>query len=78
MIITGTHTCEHCNSDIKWEYQEVEIIRHGMILDVDRIDKTKVRPQLLDKNENNKYLFRVRCKNCYGLNEFVYPESNET
>ena len=72
MLITGTHKCENCDSDIEWEYQFIERIRHGIILDVDKIDKTKVRPKLISKNDNDEYLFQVRCKKCFEINEFIY------
>lgn len=72
MLITGTHKCEYCDFDIEWEYQFIERIKSGRILDVDKIDKTKARPKLIDKNDNDKYLFQVRCKKCFEINEFTY------
>lgn len=78
MLITGTHKCEHCDSDIEWEYQFVEMYKPGIIFDVNKIDKTKANPYLLDKNDDNIYLFQVRCKKCYRINEFTYCDEESS
>ena len=80
MLVTGTHKCEHCDSDIVWEYLITRHIKHGTITDVYRLNKKASRLYILDqiiKDENTdedeyEYLCQVRCKKCYCLNNFTY------
>lgn len=72
MLISGIHTCEYCNTDIEWEYLVLQTIKSGTTIEFNRIDPKKVRPHIVDEFQDNKYLFRVRCKECGSLNEFVF------
>lgn len=81
MIINGTHECEHCNSNIEWEYLIMQQIKHGTIIDIYQLNRKASRLHILvqiikdDEEENAdeyEYLCQVRCKKCYCLNEFMY------
>ena len=80
MLITGTHKCEYCESDIEWEYLVMQQIKHGTIIDIRRLNKKASRLHILEqiiKDENAdedeyEYLCQVRCKKCYYLNKFTY------
>ena len=85
MLITGTHTCEHCNSNIDWEYLITQPIRHGTIFDLYKINKNASRLHIIEQIHNDEnmdeseyeYLCQVRCKECYCLNEFTYKSDIE-
>lgn len=81
MQIKGTHKCEHCDSDIEWEYLIMQQIKHSTIMDIHRLNRNASRLHILeqvvkeDENEADaqyEYLCQVRCKKCYYLNEFTY------
>lgn len=78
MLITGTHKCEHCDSDIEWEYLITRYIKHGTITQPVRLNKKASRMHILkqiindEKEEGHKYLCEVKCKQCYLYTEFTY------
>ena len=83
MIITGTHECECCNSNIEWEYLITHQIKYGTIMDIHRLNRKASRLHILEKivrededkdeaDDQYEYLCQVRCKKCYCLNEFTY------
>ena len=81
MLISGINQCEHCGSDIKWEYFITRHVKHNTITEPVRLNKKASRMYILnqinedEEKEGYKYLCEARCKQCYCYTEFTY-ESN--
>jgi hypothetical protein len=71
MLISGEITCSKCNNIIEWEYLVPQRLS-SRTLQVDKLDKSKVRPTKLSKTDTNEYTFECRCKKCDALNRFTY------
>lgn len=71
MLISGELTCTKCNDIIEWEYIIPQKLGSEP-LQAETLDEYKAHPTKQCKLSENEYLFRVRCKHCDALNEFIY------
>ena len=67
MKITGSHTCEKCNTIIEWEH----IVRQRQP-QVEQIDRNKAHPIEIIEIAKNKYLLQIRCRKCDFPNNITY------
>ena len=68
----GTHICEYCNYEFKWEKTIRQKATKPGLFEVDVLDNNAVHPQATFEDNDTLLILRCRCPKCDEILRFEH------